>query len=201
MCYSPYARGSRSRGYQPPITTGTTDEILDLRRQIKRLDDQAAAKTRGRYHWTNIPSGSHITQEFNRKYPSLSIHQKSYQEESFPYPRFAPPPSRPSCSFCSSNCPNNSAYPPAQFPAYQQPSFDMSNVQQFPPQQVPPQPPANVTHVHIHHHHHRRSKSSSESSESDESFDESSSSSSSNEERIQRALQHIDHASRILENY
>lgn len=158
--------------YEGPITTGTTDEILDLRRQIKQLDRQAAAKTRGRYHWTNIRSGTDITNDFNRKYPSLSISNQSEPHTCFPYPMIRPPPAPPSSTLCYSNLGttqySNASYIQPQRVSFQQPSCQSSH----------------------HHHHHHYSD--------DDSFDESS---ENDDERIRKALQHIDHASRILENY
>lgn len=156
--------------YEGPVTTGTTDEILDLRRQIKHLDRQAAARTRGRHHWTNIQSGSDITNEFNRKYPSLSTTNQSHLEPDtrFPYPMIRPPPAPPSSTLCYSNI---------AVPSY-------SNVSYYQPQRVSFQTCC--------------SKSHNQHYSDDDSFDESS---NYDDERIKKALQHIDHASRILENY
>lgn len=169
---SGYSRSSPvTQTYEGPITTGTTDEILDLRRQIKHLDRQAAAKTRGRYHWTNIRSGTEITNEFNRKYPSLHTSSPLEHDTSFPYPMIRPPPAPPASTLCYSNL-GTSQYTNASYIQPQRVSFQTSRAQSS------------------HHHHHHYSD--------DDSFDESS---NNDDERIRKALQHIDHASRILENY
>ncbi|OHT08981.1 hypothetical protein TRFO_22326 [Tritrichomonas foetus] len=151
--------------YQAPLIDGTTEAILELRRQCKGCDHAMAQKAKGRLHWSNIPSGADFQREFDRKYPALSGYGSQVEYSEFPYRCHAPPPQRPQSSLLS-----YSNLPPARFP-------QQSYVQ---PSRVSLQ---NVSSSYSSHHHHRRSHHDDEDA------------------RIKRALQHIDHASRILEKY
>ena len=154
--------------YQSPIIDGTTEVILDLRRQCKGCDEIMARKAKGRYHWQNIPSGADFQREFDRKYPSLAGSGSYFEPTEFPYSHVAPPPTRPTSSFMTYS--NLQQSRPSPMQSFQQ-SFQRPVAQAPPPQ-----------HSHSHSHHHSRR------------YDD-------DDPRIRRALQHIDHASRILENY
>ena len=180
--------GPKPPAYEPSIVTGTTEAILDLRRQIGQIDRHVSQKAKGRLHWSNIPSGGDITNEFNRKYPRCKISPNNYGPISFPYPS------------------KSSALPSSSFVTSQTSQINMSH-HQYP-----------VVHQHKHHHHYEEVSDSDDGDYSssqeyeydeeydydDEEYDDGASESDDEEEnddRINRALKHIEHASHILETY
>ncbi|OHT05091.1 hypothetical protein TRFO_06101 [Tritrichomonas foetus] len=196
---------SRSRpvdpAYQPALLSGTTEQILELRRKIHGCDSCAAAKTRGRYHWSNIPSGNDIAREFNRKYPACQITPRNSNGSSFPYPN----KSQIGSSFVSNSHMCASCIASQSFAANQpQPQRRFVQPQAAPSRRINYDESGSDDEDYDNYGSDEyESESGSDDEEEYESGSESGSEDeeSADDERIRRALQHIDHASRILENY
>ncbi|KAK8835595.1 hypothetical protein M9Y10_042481 [Tritrichomonas musculus] len=110
--YVPYPYPPHPYG-EPPIITGTTEEILKLRSGVIAYEEEERRRAKGIYHWANVPSGSEISRDFQRNFPNVVGDRKPAPLnplEGFPYPYtapYAPPPN-----------PHLNLGPPPQRPVY-----------------------------------------------------------------------------------
>lgn len=110
--YVPYPYPPHPYG-DPPIITGTTEEILKLRSGVIACEEEERRRAKGIYHWANVPSGSEISRDFKRNFPNVVGDHKPAPLnplEGFPYPYtapYAPPPN-----------PQLNLGPPPQRPVY-----------------------------------------------------------------------------------
>lgn len=110
--YVPYPYPPHPYG-DPPIISGTTEEILKLRSGVIACEEEERRRAKGIYHWANVPSGQEISRDFKRNFPNVVGDHKPQPYnalEGFPYPYtapYAPPPN-----------PQLNLGPPPQRPVY-----------------------------------------------------------------------------------